>query len=53
MINRFDWSGMRDGHTGWAEAIRAECERQGVKPLGLYGPSQVEAADILRASHLS
>ncbi len=42
VINYFDWSGTRDGLMGWVEAVRAECERQGVRLRGLYGPSQVK-----------
>ena len=42
VISYFDWSGTREGLMGWVEAVRAECEKQGVRLLGLYGPSQVK-----------
>ncbi|MCW4049739.1 MAG: hypothetical protein NWE89_08380 [Candidatus Bathyarchaeota archaeon] len=42
VINYFDWSGTRDGLTRWVEAVRSECEKAGVKFMGLYGPSQLK-----------
>lgn len=42
VINYFDWSGTRDGLMRWVEAVRSECEKQKIKFMGLYGPSQVK-----------
>lgn len=42
VVYYFDWAGSRNGLVGWVEAVRAECERQGVGFMGLFGPSQVK-----------
>ena len=40
VINFFDWSGTRSSLTSYVEAVSGECEKHGIRMLGLFGPEQ-------------